>query len=70
MNVDIRIPIGGMFSIVGLLLVVFGLLNFNSVELYNSSLGNNNVNLFWGLAMVAFGGIMLYFGIRAKPKSS
>jgi hypothetical protein len=68
MNVDIRIPIGGLFSILGLLLIVFALITFNDAEMYAKSLGIN-INLWWGLIMLAFGAIMLYFGIRSKNRS-
>jgi uncharacterized membrane protein len=65
MNVDIRIPIGGMFSIIGLVLIVYGLVTFGNAELYQRSL-SVNINLIWGLVMLAFGVSMLYFGYRAK----
>jgi hypothetical protein len=62
--VDIRIPIGFMFSIIGLLLSVFGLLTTRS-EMYERSLGIN-VNLIMGTLMLVFGLIMLYFAFRKK----
>lgn len=73
MNVDIRIPIGGMFSIIGLVLAVYGLVTFGNAELYARS-QSVNVNLIWGLVMLAFGVCMLYFGSRSvgaepNPKS-
>ncbi len=67
MNVDIRIPIGGMFTIVGLVLAVYGLVTLGNADLYQPSLGLN-VNLIWGLVMLAFGACMLYFGIRSGRK--
>ena len=45
MGIDIRLPIGLMFTIIGLLLAVFGLLSDTSI--YQRSLGIN-VNLIWG----------------------
>jgi membrane-bound ClpP family serine protease len=65
MGIDIRIPIGGMFTIIGLILVVFGLATWGD-PIYEHSLGVN-VNLWWGLAMTLFGVAMLYFGLRAAP---
>jgi len=67
MNVDIRIPIGGMFSIIGLALAGYGLGTAGNSELYARSLGIN-VNLWWGLAMFAFGATMFYFGRRKKSR--
>lgn len=65
MNLDIRIPIGGMFSVIGVLLVVYGLVTTGS-EIYQRSLGMN-VNIIWGVVLLGFGGLMLFFGLRSKP---
>lgn len=56
MNLDLRIPIGLMFSIFGALLTVFGLVSDKAI--YARSLGLN-VNLWWGVVLLAFGLIML-----------
>jgi hypothetical protein len=64
MGLDIRIPIGGMFSILGLMMFVYGLFTTGD-EMYARSLGVN-VNLWWGLVMLIFGGLMLFFGVRQK----
>ncbi|HAM36188.1 MAG TPA: hypothetical protein DEB40_02335 [Elusimicrobia bacterium] len=53
MGLDIRVPIGLMFVILGLLLGGFGI--FSDPALYARSLGVN-VNLWWGIALVVFGG--------------
>ncbi len=68
MNVDIRIPIGGMFTIIGLVLAIYGLVTLGNAELYQPSQGLN-VNLIWGLVMLAFGVCMLYFGSRGPRKT-
>lgn len=65
MDVDIRIPIGLLFAILGLILIVFGLYSMNDAELYARSLGKN-INLWTGLAMFLFGGLMLFFTLRKK----
>ena len=61
MGLDIRLPIGLMFAIVGVLLAGFGLLGDQAI--YARSLGIN-VNLWWGLVMLAFGLVMLALGRR------
>jgi hypothetical protein len=68
MDVDIRIPIGLLFAILGLILVVFGLYSMNDTELYARSLGRN-INLWTGLVMLIFGGMMLFFTLRKKKSS-
>jgi hypothetical protein len=61
MGLDIRLPIGGLFTVLGLLLTGCGLLS--SKVIYERSLGIN-VNLEWGLVMLVFGVIMVVFGYR------
>lgn len=62
MNLDLRLPIGLMFSIFGAMLTVYGLVSGDAI--YARSLGIN-VNLWWGLVLLAFGLVMLGFAIRA-----
>ena len=63
MRLDIRLPIGLLFSICGILLVLFGALSIR--QLYERSL-NININLWWGLAMLIFGILMLLLGRRGS----
>lgn len=56
MKLDVRIPIGLMFALVGLLLVVYGIVADRAI--YTRSLGVN-VNLWWGLVLLVFGLVML-----------
>lgn len=63
MNLDIRLPIGMLFSTLGALLAIFGL--FSDRAIYERSLGIN-INLWWGLALLAFGILMLFFGRRGS----
>jgi hypothetical protein len=61
MGLDIRTPIGGMFAIAGLLLVLYGLLTSGNSQLYEQSL-HININLWWGIVMLIFGVVMLLLG--------
>ena len=68
MTLDIRYPIGWMFSLFGVILALFGL--FSDKHIYARSLGIN-INLYAGLGLLAFGIVMLllaWFG-SAKAKS-
>jgi len=58
MGLDIKVPIGLMFAILGLLLTIFGLATNGDTELYKRSL-DINVNLWTGLVMVLVGVFML-----------
>jgi hypothetical protein len=64
---DIRIPIGGLFLLLGGILTVYGVATRSDTSLYARS-ENIAINLWWGLVMLVFGGIMLYFGRRAKGR--
>jgi hypothetical protein len=55
MGIDIRLPLGILFSLLGLILLVYGIASDPS--LYQPSLGIN-VNLYWGIALLAFGMLM------------
>ncbi|HVO35733.1 MAG TPA: hypothetical protein VMT21_09225 [Gemmatimonadales bacterium] len=61
MKLDVRLPIGMMFTLLGAILVVYGLVSDRSI--YARSLGIN-VNLWWGLVLLAFGLVMLAFALR------
>jgi hypothetical protein len=63
MGLDIRLPIGMLFTIFGIMLVIFGA--FSRPALYAQSLGIN-INLVWGVVLLVFGAVMLYLGVRAK----
>lgn len=65
MRFDLRLPIGFLFSIFGAVLVIYGFVT--PAETYRQSLGIN-VNLYWGVVLCGFGGVMLAFAIRARGK--
>ena len=61
MRIDIRLPIGLMFAILGVLLTGFGLVSDKAI--YARSLGIN-VNLIWGTILIVFSVILLWLGSR------
>lgn len=67
MGLDLRWPIGLMFSLIGALLVVYGLMTNSDQATYARSLGVN-INLYWGLLLVVFGGAMLTMAWRGAKK--
>jgi protein-S-isoprenylcysteine O-methyltransferase Ste14 len=69
MGLDIRWPIGLMFSLIGVLLVISGLMTDSDAEVYKRSLGIN-VNLYWGLVLLVFGGAMLALAWRGSKSPS
>ena len=66
MILDLRIPMGLMFTLVGAILVAFGLAT-NGSPIYAASLGIN-ANLWWGLVLLAFGLTMYLLGRRGQKR--
>jgi hypothetical protein len=71
MGLDIRWPIGLMFSLIGVLLTAYGALQSASatIQVAGSSV---NIDLIWGLVLVVFGAAMLLGAITGRknpPKS-
>ena len=72
MGLDIRWPIGLMFSLIGVLLAFNGLTSGSDPQMLQRSLGIN-INLWWGIVLLVFGGLMLLgavMGGRKNPPSS
>jgi len=72
MGLDLRWPIGLMFTLIGLLLAGFGAMTRGNAELYQGSLGIN-INLRWGLVLLVFGLFMLIMawrGASAQPTAT
>ncbi len=67
MGLDIRIPIGSLFVVLGGLLAGYGL--FSNPAIYQRSLGID-INLWWGVALLIFGFAMLALAWRAAWRAS
>jgi hypothetical protein len=67
MSLDLRIPMGLMFTFTGLILTVFGFVTRGDAELYAKSLGID-ANLWWGLVLLVFGLTMFLMGRRGQKR--
>jgi hypothetical protein len=68
MGLDIRWPIGLMFTLIGVLLTGFGALNrAGSVTKIEGQ--DININLIWGIVLLMFGVLMLLGAIGGKGKN-
>jgi len=65
-RLDIRWPIGGLFTITGALLVIYGLVSDPAI--YEKSLGIN-VNLWWGVVLLVFGLAMLVLAYQSRSQA-
>ncbi|MBP7777149.1 MAG: hypothetical protein KA371_08485 [Acidobacteria bacterium] len=67
MTFDLRLPVGLLFTLLGLLLTGFGLVS--PAEIYRRSLGIN-VNLIWGAVVLLFGAVMLVAALLARRRAA
>ena len=67
MNMDLRIPMGMMFSMMGTILMTFGFVTNTRPEFYTRSLGID-VNLWWGLVLLLFGLWLTTMGRRGQAR--
>lgn len=67
MNLDIRLPMGMLFTMLGVLLTGYGVMSDRTI--YQKSLGYN-LNLTWGLVILAFGIVMFVLGRRGTSMRS
>ena len=65
-GLDIRAPIGGLFSLLGLMLAGYGLVAGSRTT--SDVAPVTNVNLWWGIVMLLFGVFMLVLSRRAMSK--
>jgi hypothetical protein len=67
LHVDARIAVGIFFTLTGTILTAFGLSTRDRMDVYAKSAGID-ANLWWGLALFAFGIVMLAFGRRGQAR--
>lgn len=69
-GLDLRLPIGALFTVLGVVVAGHGLATRGDVARYAPS-GSVNINLWWGLVMLLFGVAMLVASrTRARARAS
>ena len=66
-GMDLRLPIGGLFVVLGVILGIFGVMTNGDAAMYERS-GGMNINLIWGGVMLAFGACLLVLAQRAARR--
>ena len=66
MNLDVRLPIGLMFSVFGVVLAGYGAVSDR--QIYAAHSLGVNINLYWGLVLLAFGVGMLLLVARSRKR--
>lgn len=65
-QLDVRLPMGLLFLLLGLILVTYGLVA-DPIIYVQHSLGHN-INLLWGGSFVLFGAIMLTLAVGKSQR--
>jgi hypothetical protein len=65
-GLDLRYPIGGLFTVLGLMLTSYGLATNGDQVLYART-GGMNINLWWGLVLLVVGLLFLAAARRRPP---
>lgn len=66
-SLDLRLPIGGLFVVLGVMLAGYGLVTGGNTAMYEKSAGMN-INLTWGIVMLVTGVIFLLLAKRGAVK--
>jgi len=66
-SLDLRLPIGGLFVVLGVMLAGYGLMTSGNTEMYLKS-GGMNINLIWGIVMLITGVVFLVLAKRGAAK--
>jgi len=64
---DLRLPIGGLFVVLGVILAVHGAITNTDTAMYARATGVN-INLWWGVIMIAFGALFLVLAMRRRTR--
>lgn len=68
-GLDVRLPIGGLFVVLGLLLAGYGLAT-GGVAPPSALPPPVNLDLWWGIVMLAFGALFLWGAVRGRQRGS
>ena len=66
-SLDLRLPIGGLFVALGLILGIFGAVTAGNTGMYEKS-GGININLLWGVVMLVTGVLFLLLARRGAAR--
>jgi hypothetical protein len=68
-GLDIRLPIGGLFVVLGVILGGYGIATNSDAAQYERSM-SVNINLWWGLVMLGFGALLLLLARSSSRNAS
>lgn len=63
---DLRLPIGIFFVLVGMIMIVYGVVSPHDIPNITEKV---NINLYWGIVLLVFGVPMTIFGWKAEARA-
>jgi hypothetical protein len=66
-SLDLRLPIGGLFLALGVIITGYGLATTGNPTMYARS-GGMNINLWWGLVLLLTGVVFLLLARRGAAR--
>jgi hypothetical protein len=66
-DLDVRVPIGALFTLLGLLLTAYGFIEPAATTAAFTKGGQ--INMWWGLVMLVFGVLMLLIARPQRPRA-
>ncbi len=67
MTLDVRMPIGAFFTLVGVILTIYGVVTMRDP---GASPTGVPIDLVWGLVLLAFGLVMVALARRARRRTT
>ena len=67
MGLDIRLPIGIIFTTYGIILILYGIVADPAIFISSMAV---NIDLWWGLALLVFGLLMGLLAFRASRREA
>ena len=63
-DLDVRVPIGALFTLLGVMLALYGF--FEKAASHAAFTKGGQINMWWGLVMLVFGVLMLLIARPAR----
>jgi hypothetical protein len=67
-DLDVRVPIGGLFTLLGILLTMYGFLEPPAVK--SAFTKGGQINMWWGIVMLIFGIFMLLLARPSRERAA
>ncbi|MEO8624386.1 MAG: hypothetical protein ABI625_25115 [bacterium] len=67
-DLDVRVPIGGLFTLLGILLALYGFMEPTAAK--SAFTKGGQINMWWGIVMLVFGVFMLLIARPSRERAA